>query len=500
VADAPAKASDRPDHVPLLIAGLVMLAGGSAAIHYAHAGLALSHYDARAHLVVARRIFDSLLPGWQQIGAVWLPLPHLLNMVPVQVDAWYRSGASAIAISVISMAVGAWALASILRRTTGSVVGALIGASLLMLNPNVLYLQSTPMTEPLLFGTTLLAIALTTDWIDRGATAAPTSAGLALTAAFMTRYEAWPITAAIVALSGLTLVRRGAGPWRASTACARLALYPAIAGFVFLVNSRWTVGPWFISAGFFVPENKALGDGFLAWQQVREGVYLLSGSALVWSAYASATLVAIAFFTSSSRASLIVLFAPAAAALLPWYAYLQGHPLRVRYSLPLIAACASLVAAGVALLPRRTRLPAAVAIVIFTSVQAHPLDRAAPLIVESQRDAQNRIGRRVVSEYLSRHRDGTPILMSMGSLAHYMHDLSAYGFAIHDFLHEGNGELWVAALQFGPRGLVRWVVVEEQAEGGDALFLRAKRDPHFFDGFARVAEGGGVVVYQRIFN
>jgi hypothetical protein len=430
---------------------------------------------------------------------VWLPLPHLLNMVPVQVDAWYRSGASAIAISVISMAVAAWALASIVCRTTGSVVGALTGTALLMLNPNVLYLQSTPMTEPLLIGTTLLAISLTTDWIDRGAIGAPTAAGVALTAAFMTRYEAWPITAAIIGLSGLTLIRRGAGLSRAFTACARLAVYPALAGVVFLVNSRWTVGQWFISSGFFVPENNALGNGLLAWEQVREGAYLLSGNALVWSAYASAALVAIAFF-ASSRASLILLFAPVAAALLPWYAYLHGHPLRVRYSLPLIAACASLVAAGVALLPRRTRLPAALTIVILTSLQAHPLDRTAPLIVESQRDAQNRIGRRVVSEYLARHRDGTPILMSMGSLAHYMHDLSAYGFAIHDFLHEGNGELWVTAFQFGPRGLVRWVVVEEQAEGGDALFLRAKRDPHFFDGFARVAEGGGVVVYQRIVN
>ncbi len=147
--------------------------------YYARAGLALSHYDARAHLVVARRILDSLMPGWQQIGAVWLPLPHLLNMVPVQVDAWYRTGASAIAISVVSMAVGAWALASfIIRGLARSPAGA-AAAALLLVNPNVLYLQSTPMTEPLLFGTTLLAMALTADWVDRGAPDWPLAAGLA---------------------------------------------------------------------------------------------------------------------------------------------------------------------------------------------------------------------------------------------------------------------------------------------------------------------------------
>ncbi len=125
-----------------------------AAIHYSAAGLALAHYDARAHLVVARRIIDSLTPGWQQVGAVWLPLPHLLNMLPVQMDVMYRTGASAIALSVISLTLSVWAVSDAIRRTTGSTSGAIAASSILLLNPNVLYLQSTPMTEPLLFGTT----------------------------------------------------------------------------------------------------------------------------------------------------------------------------------------------------------------------------------------------------------------------------------------------------------------------------------------------------------
>jgi hypothetical protein len=51
------------------------------------------------------------------------------------------------------MAVTTWALARFTVRTTGSVVGGVAGAALLMLNPNLLYLQSTPMTEPLLLAT-----------------------------------------------------------------------------------------------------------------------------------------------------------------------------------------------------------------------------------------------------------------------------------------------------------------------------------------------------------
>ena len=118
------------------------------------------------------------------------------------------------------------------------------------------------------------------------------------------------------------------------------------------------------------------------------------------------------------------------------------------------------------------------------------------MIVEAQRDAVHRVERQRVTDYLVGHYDGGLIMMSMGSLAHYMFDLSANGFAIRNFLHEGNGELWPFAMQLGPRGFVTWIAVEEQAEGGDALYVRGRLDPKFFDGFERVAEGGGVALYR----
>jgi hypothetical protein len=482
--------------VPLVIAAAALLAGSAAAVYYARAGLALSHYDARAHLVVARRILDSLMPGWQQIGAVWLPFPHLLNMLPVQVDAWYRSGASAIAISVISMAAGAWALASFIIQRTGSIAAGAAAAALLLVNPNVLYLQSTPMTEPLLFGTTLVAVALVANWVDRDAPNWPCAAGLAVAAASMTRYEAWPVCAALLALAFAVLLRRGTSPRAATVAIARLAAFPAVAITLFLLNSRWTVGAWFVSAGFFVAENDAIGQPLLAWDQVREGVYRLSGPAVVWPAYGGAALIAWTFARSRSLASMVLVLALVGTAALPWYAYFEGHPFRIRYGVPLVVACAALVGAGVSLLPRVLRAGVAIAVVAAAIWQVSPLDRAAPVIVESQRDAQNMVGRRAVTAYLRTHYDGRPIMMSMGSLAHYMHDLSLEGFEIHDFLQEGNGEVWKSAMQYGPAAYVRWVAIEESAEGGDALYQRSKQFADFLKGFKRVAEGGGVALYR----
>jgi hypothetical protein len=126
----------------------------------------------------------------------------------------------------------------------------------------------------------------------------------------------------------------------------------------------------------------------------------------------------------------------------------------------------------------------------------HPLDPAAPMVVEAQWDRAHREGRAEVAVYLRRHWDGEPIMASMGSLAHFMQELSHQGLRIRDFLHEGNGDIWLAAVEY-PDPHVRWVLLEEQAEGGDILAVRARSRPSFLAGYDRVAEGGGVALYRK---
>jgi hypothetical protein len=481
---------------PLLTGLAALLAGTAGAWFYSAGDLAISHFDARAHLVVARRILDSLTPGWQQIGAVWLPLPHVLNMLPVQVDAWYRSGVSAIGISVMSSGVAAWALSRFIQTATGSAAGGVAGAALLLANANLLYIQSTPMTEPLLLATALLSLALTATWIDRGAHGWPWGPGLALTATCLTRYEGWLMAASAIVLTSLVLLRRGTPLAVVIRASLKLSVIPIIAIVLFTANSRWTIGSWFIPRDFFVPENDARGNAGLAWKQVIESVYLLSGPTYVWPGYAGALGVALAFVLSRRRSMSVLILALAAAAALPWYAYLQGHPVRVRYGLLLVAACAALAGTGIGLIWRPLRAVAAAALAIVVFFHASPFNRNSLLVIESRRDSANTADRQAVTAYLRTHYHGeSPIMMSMGSLAHYMHDLGRAGFDIHSFLHEGNGEVWQYAV-LGPRGYVTWLVMEERAEGGDVLFHAAQRDPRYLEGFERVAEGGGIALYK----
>src|ERR1019366_6415660 len=56
----------------------------------------LSYGDAVAHLHIARRVLDSRIPRFSELGSVWLPLPHILMIPFVQVYSWWANGIAGI--------------------------------------------------------------------------------------------------------------------------------------------------------------------------------------------------------------------------------------------------------------------------------------------------------------------------------------------------------------------------------------------------------------------
>ena len=484
------------DPLSRALGALAALLGVAAAGVYASWGLSLSHYDAKAHLVVARRILDSLTPSWEQIGAVWLPLPHVLNALPVQVDALYRTGGSAIAMSVAAFALAAACLAALVMRLTGSRAGAVLAAALFALNPSTLYLQSTPMTEPLLFGLTALLVLQLTDWALKAALAVPAATGWTIVAACLTRYEAWPVAGAAMLLAAWAKWRRGAPAADVTREMARLARYPAFTVAGFSIMSWITVGEWFVTGGFYVPDPTLQGQPIAVLEALLQGTADLGGSRLVAVAIGAAAALAALAPWRRADAAMAMALALGAAGALPFYAYLSGHPFRIRYEVPLVMASAAVVGVGVGRLRAAAPLVAA-AVLGGVLLQAPPFDEASPMLREAQLDRANGEGRRQVTACLRRDYDGTTIMASMGALAHYMWELSHAGFDLGDFLHEGNGPLWQTALSRGPVHLVGWVLIEEAAEGGDLLFQRQHEAPWFLNGFDRVCEGGNVALYRR---
>ena len=473
------------------------MVGAVTAWHYAGLDLTLSHYDAKGHLVVARRIADSLRPGWWQIGAVWLPLPHLLNAGPVQIDAWYRTGFSGVVLSISCFALAVGTLVWLIHRATGSIAGAAAGAIVLASQPDVLYLQSTPMTEPLLMALTLGGVALTWRWVQDGAVDAPTAPGVVLALAMLTRYEAWPITAAALAGAAVVLVTSGQPLAVAIRRVTALAVYPVAAVLAFLCLSRATVGAWFVTGGFFVADNPDYHRPFKAAGSVWWGLRQLNGNAAVGLGVAGLLVMAWAIVRHRTHRALLITLALAGSAALPIYAFYQGHPFRVRYMVVLSMILAAASGLGVGLLPRvQLRVPAAILVAAAALLSTPPWSPTAPMVLEAQWDRPHSVARRIVRACLVRERRGEPILASMGSLAHLMQETSADGIFLRDYIHEGIGQIWADSLEH-PARHAGWVLVEEQSEGGDVLAQRQRERPTFLADFDRICEGGGVALYRR---
>jgi hypothetical protein len=489
--------ADRRDQLPRLLAAATMLMGVIAWIVFRRRDLILSHYDAKAHLVVARRIFDNLTPGWQQIGAVWLPLPHLLNTLPVQFDVLYRTGLVASAISIGSFGVTAYAVARLVLAATSSPVAAVAAVASLSLNPNLLYIQSTPLTEPLLLALTSLVVLWMYEWAVSPRDEVPRRLGWAMVGAALTRYEAWPVIAASIGAALYVKWRQGTAWSIIALRFRQLAIWPGVAIVAFLINSRITIGQWFVSDGFFVPDPTFRGQPLRTFASLLWGTHALSGYVPVIFATAAVVFLAMRALVFRQDAALLVPLASFAAGVLPFAAFYVGHPYRIRYMIPLVAASA--LVNGIALGRSRRAAPLLGAVLVACAfIESPPWLKTAPMLLEAQWDVPASVARRRVSDCLTPLYHGEKVLASMGSLAHYMQELSARGFRIADFIHEGNGVIWDLALEDGPAPHAGWMLVEEYAEGGDVLATKIRHDARFAAGMARVCEGGGVALYRRV--
>ncbi|HEY8140181.1 MAG TPA: glycosyltransferase family 39 protein, partial [Nitrososphaera sp.] len=105
--------------------------------------------DSASHLIGARKIVDWMDPGLNQLGTVWLPLPHLLLLPFSLVDALFTSGLAGTIVSLPSLAITAALIYKMIRIhiVEGCAYIAFAGALLYASNPNILYIGLTAMTE-----------------------------------------------------------------------------------------------------------------------------------------------------------------------------------------------------------------------------------------------------------------------------------------------------------------------------------------------------------------
>jgi hypothetical protein len=187
------------------VAAAGILAVTLAALYFFYSrGLTNIYGDAIAHMEGARRIFDSLTPGYEEIGSVWLPLFHLLAAPLARSDFLWMTGLAGSIVSCAAFAGTAWLLYRLGAEINGSRAAGFLALAGVLLSPNFLYLSSTPLTEPLALFWAVLVVYELFRYRETGKLRTLLGAAGAAFLGTLTRYEEWyvlPFAALFVLLA-----------------------------------------------------------------------------------------------------------------------------------------------------------------------------------------------------------------------------------------------------------------------------------------------------------
>lgn len=105
--------------------------------------------DSYSRMNISRRVTDSLTPGIAQLGGIWLPFPQLLTAPFTAIDILYFNGIAGAFISSPAFILGGVFLFKLLYRLFKKEGISFIGTMLYANNLNLLYIQTTSMSESL---------------------------------------------------------------------------------------------------------------------------------------------------------------------------------------------------------------------------------------------------------------------------------------------------------------------------------------------------------------
>jgi hypothetical protein len=419
-------------------------------------GYTLYFGDAEAHLNIARRILDSRTPGPDQIGTVWLPLPHVLLIPFVMRDAWWRGGLAGVLPSVACFVIAGMFLFSAARRVYGGSGAALAVVLLFALNPTILYLQATPMTE-LPFLASLAALLWATLWFrDSQSLWAILIAAAASNAASLTRYEGWFLIP-FVCLYFLTVSKRKSHAilFGALSALGPLA-WLAHNQYYYSNALEFFNGPYSAAAiyhrqlaqgGFRYPGDHdwftAVRYYFAASRWVAGWPLLILGIAgtvvavikrVWWSLFL--LLLPPLFYVWSIHSSGTPIFVPD----LPPYGWYN-----TRYAIAVVPFAAFAAGAFVTLVPERFQAKSSIVLAVAIAALWGFLGSSSISWKESEINSEGRRNWTAqAASFLAReYRPGSGIIFPFGDLTAVLREA---GIPLREGLHEGNGVAFDAAM------------------------------------------------------
>lgn len=521
--------SHQTDHTVRWIALCAALVSIAAYLYTFSRGAALGYRDSISHLQIAARTLDSPTAGFGQLGGVWLPLPHLLMLPLVWIQPFYYSGFAGSAISMVSYVIATVYIYKIGVGLTGRRMPAIAGTLVFALNPNVLYLQSTAMTELLLFACIAACAYYLQRWIQTGEhrDGYPYlfAAGVAAILGCLTRYEAWVVTVVMIALVGFAAWRKFGMP--AAEGITLSYLVVAGAGIGIWLGWNWLIfgNPMNFQNGEYAKPSlwvsnreEAVGNAWVAVRTVWYAVVDNLGIVLV-----VAMLVGAAVLTYRRR-SIEILPVLSLLTIAPFFVValavgqrplhvvqINGDLYNIRFGLLLVLPAAVLVAYLVSLVPVRWAPAAAVGAAVVTLLPALLGGPAAVATLQEAATGSTGIivrpdgtssgvskDTRAASRYLLRHYDDGLVLGESFGNESVLFDARV---PLSNNVYEGSYRMWEPALRYPAEHDIRWIVMRTGRIGADGVPIDDGDSTSLPDEVAKRLGGTPELeVYDRVYS
>jgi hypothetical protein len=466
--------------------------------------------DARAHLNVARHVTDGLRVGLAQLGSVWLPLPHLL-LVPLVAWAplWHSAAAGAI-VSGLAFVYSSVRVYTLVAELTDSRIGAWIGFAVFAANLNMLYVQTTALTEPVLIAFVIGAVYHLARWMRLLSLRELVWAGLLTFCATLSRYEGWAL---LVAGVGAVLLWSVLSDFRKHAPEANVVVY-VVVGF-------YGIALWFLynltifhNPLYFL--NSAYSAQVINGAQAKFGLLGTKGSlrlstltygwdmvdvvsrVVLGAAALCAVIVLVLRHRERRRTGFVLtlLAAPVVFEVLTLFAgqitirvpQLYPHGTwNVRYGLMVLPFCA--VAIGVAA-GRWRLLAGALSLVVVMSTVVAAFGTPITLADGRSGTSSAAAGKpELAARYLQDHYRGGEVLADDSAASPFMF---AADLDLKQFVSPGEHPFWDRAL-VAPARHVEWVVAFPR----DAVTEDLQAHPDRFDRFKLVETDGDIHLYKR---
>lgn len=491
----------------------------------------LLYADAHSHMRLARSVFDGLTPGLAQLGGVWLPLPHILMWPFIWNDYLWHTGLAGSFVSMPCYVIAAIYLYLSARRLTGNGPISFVGALAFLLNPNVLYLQTTPLSELVCVAAFTIAGYYFLSWVQEDKTNQLVLAAASTFLATLARYDGWPIFLALLTLIIAIGWLKG-HRWRQIQ--GNVILFGILGGIGIALWFAWCgiiLGdPLYFQRGQFSSQSQQIAflqKGYLygyhnLWQSIRL-YFTVSMKTIGYLLFALAAFAALAVivyvfyhlltFRKNKNHARMESMLVALTFLIPFVFYVvslySGQAIiwvpgaipasapnqffNVRYGVETVAPIALFLAILADGVVRRLKVRTAVLCLILLAViiaQSIFVGSTGIISLEDGISGRDCLPTSPIDFYLAQHYNGGRILVDTFNSNF---NEAETGIDFKNIIYDGSGAYWDQGLR-DPASVVDWVI----AEPGDLVSTHLDtKSPAFLQNFTLVVSSGINFLYHK---